>query len=245
MVKIPSRPGRALEEAVSLWLEVGNLAPLEHAVLNGYGQLLEGRTSRIPRVNAFLKKVPRFQGRIARVHEAAKNGDLTTLALILDRPELAVSRDDTGSTPVHKAMITNHIAVVRYLLHKAPKSLTATDRMGRSPLHYAAALDGVKQGGGGTGGFSWYQFLLEEGAPEDSMDLLGRTPNFYREYCEEILMRSASSCSTESNCPTPDSSRSSTANESEREDKSNLTFQVTVRIEEVDSDKDSTGSDYS
>jgi hypothetical protein len=63
MVKMPPRPGKALEEAVSLWLEVGSLAPLEHAVFAGYGQLLEGRTSRIPKVNAFLKKVPQYQAR--------------------------------------------------------------------------------------------------------------------------------------------------------------------------------------
>lgn len=63
MIKMPPRPGKALEEAVSLWLEVGSLAPLEHAVYAGYGQLLEGRTSRIPKVNAFLKKVPQYQAR--------------------------------------------------------------------------------------------------------------------------------------------------------------------------------------
>ncbi|CAB3360575.1 Hypothetical predicted protein [Cloeon dipterum] len=129
LVKIPPRPGHALEEAVSLWLEVGNLAPLEHAVLNGYGQLLEGRTSRLPKVNVFLKKVPRYQGRIARVHEAAATGDLTTLAMILEKPELATSRDDAGSTPVQKAMLANHIAIVRYLLHKSPRCLSATDRV--------------------------------------------------------------------------------------------------------------------
>jgi hypothetical protein len=63
MIRMPPRPGKALEEAVSLWLEVGSLAPLEHAVFAGYGQLLEGRTSRIPKVNAFLKKVPQYQAR--------------------------------------------------------------------------------------------------------------------------------------------------------------------------------------
>jgi len=75
-----------------------------------------------------------FQGRIARVHEAASDGDLTKLALLLDRPEWAVSRDDSGSTPVQKAMLANHLSVVRFLLHKAPNSLTATDRV--TKIHF-------------------------------------------------------------------------------------------------------------
>jgi hypothetical protein len=44
--------------------------------------------------------------------------------------------------------------------------------MGRTPLHYAAALDAVNQGSGGSNGVSWYQVLTDYGANEDTEDLV-------------------------------------------------------------------------
>jgi len=60
--------------------------------------------------------------------------------------------------------------------------------MGRAPLHYAAALDGVNQGTGGASGKSWYQLLTDFGAPEDVEDLVSR--RFYIQY--RILYKSKS-----------------------------------------------------
>lgn len=49
------------EETIALWLKLGALEKLEQAVLDGYGDQLCGKTSRIPQVNKFLKQVPLFQ----------------------------------------------------------------------------------------------------------------------------------------------------------------------------------------
>lgn len=51
------------EETIALWLKLGALEKLEQAVLDGYGDQLCGKTSRIPQVNKFLKQVPLFQVR--------------------------------------------------------------------------------------------------------------------------------------------------------------------------------------
>ncbi|GFW23175.1 uncharacterized protein TNCV_3802751 [Trichonephila clavipes] len=55
------------EETIALWLKLGALEKLEQAVLDGYGDQLCGKTSRIPQVNKFLKQVPLFQIRYERV----------------------------------------------------------------------------------------------------------------------------------------------------------------------------------
>ncbi len=49
------------EDPISLWLKQGEVEKLEQAVLDGYGDHLNGKTSRIPQVNRFLKQVPNFQ----------------------------------------------------------------------------------------------------------------------------------------------------------------------------------------
>ena len=49
------------EEPILSWLKEGELAKLEQAVLDGYGDHLTGKTSRIPQVEKFLKQIPTFQ----------------------------------------------------------------------------------------------------------------------------------------------------------------------------------------
>jgi len=62
---------------------------------------------------------------------------------------------------------------------------------------------------------------------------MGRTPNFYREYCEELLLRDATSSDGESSAP--DTRTSSPSDEDMVND---LVFQVTIEIKEEDRDKE-------
>lgn len=49
------------EDPISLWLKLGALDKLEQALLDGYGDQLLGKSSRIPQVARFLKQVPMLQ----------------------------------------------------------------------------------------------------------------------------------------------------------------------------------------
>ncbi|KAH9370883.1 hypothetical protein HPB48_020712 [Haemaphysalis longicornis] len=51
----------ASDDPIALWLKLGALDKLEQALLDGYGDQLRGRSSRIPQVARFLKQVPMMQ----------------------------------------------------------------------------------------------------------------------------------------------------------------------------------------
>jgi hypothetical protein len=74
----------------------------------------------------------------ADIDRAAWKGDLPAVKAILARsPELLESENANGATPLHLASIQGHDDLVAYLLtHGA--SLTAKDRLGYTPLHWAA-----------------------------------------------------------------------------------------------------------
>jgi len=50
-------------DVIRLWLKVGNLDKLEQTVLDGYGDLLKGKISRLPKINRFLMRIPQYQVR--------------------------------------------------------------------------------------------------------------------------------------------------------------------------------------
>lgn len=62
---------------------------------------------------------------------------------------------------------------------------------------------------------------------------LGRTPNFYKEYCEELLLRESPASDGESS--TPDSRTPSPSDDDMVND---LVFHVTVEIKENDHDRE-------
>ncbi|KAF8791369.1 Tonsoku-like protein like [Argiope bruennichi] len=106
------------EETIALWLKLGALEKLEQAVLDGYGDQLCGKTSRIPQVNKFLKQVPLFQNKIRDIHQAVSQGRLRDVQHLIDRKKLAFCRDHNGASPLHKAVIFGHQDIIEYLVKR-------------------------------------------------------------------------------------------------------------------------------
>ena len=75
------------------------------------------------------------------IHSAAAKGDLQKVkALLKDNPELIVSADRGGQTPLHSAAFRGQKNVVKLLLaYKA--NVNAKNNDGKTPLYYA-----VKEG---------------------------------------------------------------------------------------------------
>jgi ankyrin repeat protein len=72
------------------------------------------------------------------VHDAARGGDVGKVkALLKTSPDLVLSKDDTGLTPLHYAAQYGHKAMAELLLSNKA-DVNARDNNGQTPLHYAA-----------------------------------------------------------------------------------------------------------
>ncbi|KAG8192459.1 hypothetical protein JTE90_017989 [Oedothorax gibbosus] len=168
------------EETIALWLKLGALEKLEQAVLDGYGDQLCGKTSRIPQVNKFLKQVPLFQSKIREIHQSVSQGRLRDVQHLIDRKKLAFCRDHNGASPLHKAVIFGHQDVIEYLAKRYGGVIHIRDHQGRTALHYAAFLPDRGE---------IYQYLLALGADERAMDVYGRQPSYYLDGQNESTLR--------------------------------------------------------
>jgi hypothetical protein len=72
------------------------------------------------------------------IHDAAVNGDLEKVkALLKASPDLVASRDETGRTPLHRAVLLGHKHVVELLLANNA-DVSARDNHGRTALDIAS-----------------------------------------------------------------------------------------------------------
>ena len=74
------------------------------------------------------------------IHDAIDDGDLCKFRRLANKKKYLQSRDITGLTPLHKAVIHQQANILRYILTVAPSTVDCTDFVGRTPLHFAAAL---------------------------------------------------------------------------------------------------------
>ncbi|XP_015905859.2 uncharacterized protein [Parasteatoda tepidariorum] len=165
------------EDPITLWLKLGALEKLEQVVLDGYGDQLYGKTSRIPQVNKFLRQVPIFQSKIDEIHKAVSTGSLRDVQHLIDRKKLAFCRDHLGASPMHKAVLFSQKPVIDYLLDRYPSVVHARDHRGRTPLHYAAVL---------SDGGDIYKMLLDHGADVKATDVYGNRPEYYMHAQDEM-----------------------------------------------------------
>ncbi|XP_077554664.1 uncharacterized protein LOC144169409 [Haemaphysalis longicornis] len=170
----------ASDDPIALWLKLGALDKLEQALLDGYGDQLRGRSSRIPQVARFLKQVPMMQAQMEEMHEGAMQGRLGDVRHLADeRRQLAYCRDQQGASPLHKAVLFQQRPLVAYFVQHFPAVMHARDHQGRTPLHYAA----VVQDNGEI-----YRMLKTAGSDENATDVYGHTPDFYLEAPGELTL---------------------------------------------------------
>ncbi|CAN7997153.1 unnamed protein product, partial [Ixodes pacificus] len=167
------------DDPISLWLKLGALDKLEQALLDGYGEQLLGKTSRIPQVARFLKQVPMLQAQIEQIHEDTMQGKLDEIRSLLGSRQLAFCRDQQGASPLHKAVLFQQRNMVTFFVENFPGVMHARDHQGRTPLHYAAVLQD-----------NWeiYNMLKAAGSDENATDVYGHTPDFYLEAPGELTV---------------------------------------------------------
>jgi ankyrin repeat protein len=100
------------------------------------------------------------------LHEAAEEGDLTTLrALLQAHPERVNDRSELGDTPLHCAAYQKQDKAVKLLLD-AGADLDARGDHGRTPLHCAAVAGAVETA----------RLLIQRGADLEAVDERDQTP---------------------------------------------------------------------
>uniref|UniRef100_A0A0N4U7Y3 ANK_REP_REGION domain-containing protein n=1 Tax=Dracunculus medinensis TaxID=318479 RepID=A0A0N4U7Y3_DRAME len=174
---------RDLEEDISDWIHVGNIAKMEQIVLFGYGDLLLGRMNEVEDSDVinFLEVLPQYQTKIQAAHKAVEKADLKYVKLLIDRKKMSLCRDSRRLTPLHKAIIFGHIKIIKYLVRYYPQAINAMDEYQRTALHYAAALR--------DGGFI-YKILRKAGGDPNIVDCRGCPAKFYLKFVGEIDFQS-------------------------------------------------------
>ncbi|KAL3268346.1 hypothetical protein HHI36_007462 [Cryptolaemus montrouzieri] len=169
---------------VDALIQSGNMEKLASLVLNGRGDLLVGRSSENPELQAFLENVPVYMDKINRIHVAARNGSLRDLQAALDRRKFAIAKDTIspdGASPLHVAIIFGNTSIVRYLAGRFPETLQQTDVNERIPLHYAATI---------ADNSHYYNLLIHLGSDMRAQDKFGHNPDYYRSNHSEMSHRS-------------------------------------------------------
>uniref|UniRef100_A0A0K8SQB4 Uncharacterized protein n=3 Tax=Lygus hesperus TaxID=30085 RepID=A0A0K8SQB4_LYGHE len=155
---------------VRQWLRGGEINRLQEIVLKGQGSSLVGEYSPDSKARAFINALPRILKKIEELHAAARIGNIETVDTILKSEpnmNLELSRDNSGTGLLHKAVIHGHVPLQEWLLKNYPKTVEVLDKEKRNPLHYAGGNEEV-----------WNR-LVAAGADTSSVDREGYSPAFY------------------------------------------------------------------
>lgn len=118
-----------LNELIERWIEESDLLRLEHVVIAGQGDRLIGRHSDNKQVQDFLDLVPTYMAKIASVHEKVVKGNLSEVKQVLTRKRFALSRDHVGASPLHLAVLHDHLDVMLYIIQLFPETINGPDNV--------------------------------------------------------------------------------------------------------------------
>ncbi len=100
-----------------------------------------------------------------QIHDAAKNGDLEKIKVLLStNPDLINLQDDFGATPLHWAGIRGHEKISLYLINNGA-NVNIKENHGAPPLHWAAHFDHTNV----------IRALVTKGGKVDEKNIMGRT----------------------------------------------------------------------
>ncbi len=100
------------------------------------------------------------------LHSAAANGRLGIVQYLLNQGAHLNATNKAGDSPFDKAIQTDHLNVVKYLIEKQGLDVNIKNHLGQAPLHVAAA----------NGRLSIVQYLLSQGAHLNTTDNTGNLP---------------------------------------------------------------------
>jgi ankyrin repeat protein len=112
-------------------------------------------------------------GGMTPIHITAVTGVMSVTELLLRHGATVHDLCDHNLTPIFLAILVNNQAMVGYLLSRKA-DVNHRDEMGRTPLHWAAAVPHDKLEGQNR--VRMVKFLLEHGASRESVDNDGLTP---------------------------------------------------------------------
>ena len=118
-----------LNELIERWIEESDLLRLEHVVIAGQGERLIGRHSANKQVQDFLELVPTYMSKIRSVHDTVVRGNLNEVKQVLTRKRFALSRDHTGASPLHLAVLHGHLDVMLYIISQFPETINGPDNV--------------------------------------------------------------------------------------------------------------------
>ncbi|XP_023333374.1 uncharacterized protein LOC111705146 [Eurytemora carolleeae] len=166
-------PDKMTKELVQTWLDSGQLAQLETAVLKGKGYLINKCSTTNTEANNFIQNtLPGLKSNIEDTHELVERGDLFSLQSIPDI-RLLVSRDEFGEMPVHIAARQGHMHMLSFILELCPGAARCVDSMRRTSVHYAATCkdESVRE--------IIIELLVQAGVDPEARDLLGWSKEDY------------------------------------------------------------------
>lgn len=107
-----------------------------------------------------------ISGLSQEIHDAAREGDLTKMKMLLEKdPKLVNAKDETGRTPLHWACRGVHPDVVKFLVEKGA-DINALDNNQIAPLHSIAARGHTEAA----------ELLIKKGAQINIKDYNSHTP---------------------------------------------------------------------
>lgn len=104
------------------------------------------------------------------LHYAAKGGSVSMVTFLLDEGANVYAQDRAWSIPLHEAIMSEHLEIVKVLIEDEKYTMNTADKQGKMAIHCAAL----------TGNMDIITYLVEEKkANVNAWDWLGRTPIHY------------------------------------------------------------------